>query len=137
MARRASRKKKVVKTPSRRRKRAKEAPAPVPGPKIGPFTIDLDVVSGMMRELELAHRAMDALGVPPGPLPERLVYRARKWLRRLGEQSQSHIAIDSRNIIKAVGASLYVPAGKGGDGGEAGNGQSSSNREDVCRLDAG
>lgn len=134
MARRASNRKKVTKTPSTRRKRVTEAAAPSPGPKIGPFTIDLDVVSGMMRELELAHRAMDALGVPPGPLPERMEYRARKWLRRVGEQSQTHIAIDARKIITAVGASLYVPAGKGGTAGERGCGKHANERADVANV---
>ena len=88
---------------------------PVLGPQIGPPTVPVDQVYGMMRELELAHRAMDALGLPQGPLPDRLVAYAREWLRKVGEGSQTHIAIDARNIIKGVGASLYVPPTKGGN----------------------
>ena len=89
---------------------------PILGPKLGPPTIPIDEVVDTMRELELAHRAMDALKVPQGPLPDRLVAYAREWLRKVGEGSQTHIAIDARNIIKAVGASLYVPPTKGGNG---------------------
>jgi len=115
MPRRATGKKKGTKTMGEGGNGSTGPAVPVLGPRIGPPTIPIDQVVDMMRELELAHRAMDALGVPQGPLPDRLVAYAREWLRKVGEGSQTHIAIDMRNMIKGCGASLWLPP-KGGNG---------------------
>lgn len=82
----------------------KKGPAmPFLGPKQGPPTIPVDQVYGMMRELEVAHQIMDALGAPQGILSERMAWRARDWLRRVGESSQTRIGIEARRILAAAG----------------------------------
>jgi hypothetical protein len=76
------------------------------GPVKGPPTIPIDQVYGMMRELEVSHQILDALGAPQGPLPDRLVWRARDWLRRVGAASQTAIGIEARKVIRAAGEGL-------------------------------
>lgn len=93
---------------------------PALGPKVGPPTVPVDQVYGMMRELEIAHRAMDALKLPQGPLPDRLAAYAREWLRKVGEGSQTHIGIDARAILRAVGAQVCVIPEGGNDESERG-----------------
>lgn len=79
---------------------------PVLGPKAGPPTVPVDQVYGMMRELEIAHQVMDALGAIQGPLPDRMVWWARDWLRRVGPASQTRIGIQARMMIRGAGQSL-------------------------------
>ena len=62
----------------------------------------------MMRELEVSHQILDALGAPQGPLPDRLAWRARDWLRRVGPASQTRIGIEARKILKAGGYPVGV-----------------------------
>ena len=88
---------------------------PVLGARTGPPTLPLDEVFYMMKELEDAHRILDALDLPPGMLSDRLVHRARRWLAKCGESSQAHPAIEARIIIKAAGESAWVPPSKGGN----------------------
>lgn len=77
----------------------------------GPPTIPLDSIIYMMKELEDAHRVLDALDLPPGTITERLVARARRWLDKVpgGEASQSHPAVDAKRIIQAAGESVWTP----------------------------
>jgi hypothetical protein len=75
---------------------------------LGPPTIPIDQVYGMMRELEVSHQILDALGAPQGPLPDRLAWRARDWLRRVGPASQTRIGIEARKILKAGGYPVGV-----------------------------
>lgn len=82
----------------------KAGPAiPSLGPKKGPPTIPLDQLYGIMQELEIAHRVMDAIGAPHGPLPERMRWRAQDWLRRVGQASQTRIGIEARKTLLAIG----------------------------------
>ncbi len=74
-----------------------------PTPPLGPPTIPIDQVYGMIRELELSHQILDAIGAPPGPLPDRLAQRAQNWLKRVGVGSQTRIGIESRKVIQARG----------------------------------
>lgn len=86
-----------------------EGPAvPALGPVTGPPTIPIDQVYGMMKELEIAHQVMDSLGAPQGPLPDRMVWRARDWLRRVGPGSQTRIGLEARKILKAAGHPVGV-----------------------------
>lgn len=73
------------------------------GPRQGPPTIPVDQLYGMMRELEISHQIMDALGVCQGPLPDRMVWWARDWLRRVGGHSQTRIGLQARKILTAAG----------------------------------
>lgn len=81
---------------------------PVLGPKQGPPTVPVDQVYGMMRELEIAHQVMDALGAPQGTLAERMAWRARDWLRRVGESSQTRIGIEARRILAAAASGFEI-----------------------------
>jgi hypothetical protein len=81
----------------------KAGPAlPSLGPKAGPPTIPLDQLYGIMQELEIAHRVMDAIGAPHGTLPERMRWRAQDWLRRVGGASQTRIGIEARATLRAI-----------------------------------
>jgi hypothetical protein len=86
---------------------------PVLGPKQGPPTVPVDQVYGMMRELEISHQIMDALGASQGPLPDRMVWWARDWLRRVGPASQTRIGIQARMMIRGAGQSLPYGAEEG------------------------
>jgi len=85
---------------------------------LGPPTLPLDQIVYMMKELEDAHRLLDALNLPPGKLSDRLVARARRWLEKVpgGLFSQTHPAVESRKIIQAAGKSVWQPPSKRGNG---------------------
>jgi len=72
------------------------------GTVFGPPAVPLEHVVAALQELETLHQVMDALGVPYGDLPSRLESWARRWLRQMGEASQTKIATEARVIIKGL-----------------------------------
>ena len=81
---------------------------PVLGKVAGPPTMPLDQIVGMMKELEDAHRVLDALDLPPGTISERLVESARKWLKKLGGNTSTHPGRWAQKVIQAAGGSMWI-----------------------------
>lgn len=81
---------------------------PVLGNVVGPPTMPLDQIVGMMKELEDAHRILDALQLPPGTISERLLESARGWLRKMGGHNSTHPARWAATIIQAGGGSMWI-----------------------------
>lgn len=81
---------------------------PVLGKLAGPPTMPLDQIVGMMKELEEAHRILDALELPPGTISERLIASAREWLKRMGGQNATYPARWAATIIQTGGGSMWI-----------------------------
>jgi hypothetical protein len=85
-----------------------EMAEPVLGKVVGPPTMPLDQIVGMMKELEDAHRILDALELPPGTISERLIASARKWLRKMGGNTMTHPGRWAQTVIQAGGGSMWI-----------------------------